>query len=101
MILPGWHLAKCRALEVLRCRAEPGARSSLLHDVSAGSATADRSQGRGSKMASKARRRPSWKLQAKDRSRPVMSGAVPVKIVWESEEVEAEMAQRLLQRSDA
>ena len=28
--------------------------------------------------------------------RPVMSGAVPVKIVWESEEGEAEMAQRLL-----
>jgi hypothetical protein len=52
-------------------------------------------------MASKARRRPSWKLQAKDRSRPVMSGAVPVKIVWESEAAEAEMAQRLLQRGDA
>jgi hypothetical protein len=30
-----------------------------------------------------------------------MSGAVPVKIVWESEAAEAEMAQRLLQRGDA
>jgi hypothetical protein len=50
-------------------------------------------------MAGKARRRPSWKLQAKDRSRPVMSGEVPVKIVWESEAAEEEVARRL-QRGD-
>jgi hypothetical protein len=46
-------------------------------------------------MANKARRRPSWKLQAKDRSRPVMSGSVPVKIVWEDEAAEQEFAKRL------
>ena len=52
-------------------------------------------------MAHKARRRPSWKLHAKDRSRPLMSGAVPVKIVWESEAAEKEVAQQLQQRADA
>jgi hypothetical protein len=50
-------------------------------------------------MAGKARRRPSWKLQAKDKTRPVMSGSIPVKIVWESEAAEQEMAQRLSQQA--
>jgi hypothetical protein len=71
----------------------------LLHDLPV--IAVPQSPQKGAKMASKARRRPSWKLQAKDRSRPVMSGAVPVKIVWESEAAEAELAQRLLQRGDA
>jgi hypothetical protein len=30
-----------------------------------------------------------------------MSGAVPVKIVWESEAAEQEMTERLLRRADA